>query len=142
MEQDIRPMMPPRLESVELTIQHVRQEGEGMPVIDRNSAEGPLNSISGQARGDPRILVNVIIVVVVDEVMPQGLAKDDPDDQREEKRDDSDSGDNVIGPGRRLRRGCLLLYCTLFRLAPMPHGFRIADCGRELAGRATVLGDW
>ena len=71
MEQDIRPMMPPWLESVELTIQHVRQEGEGMPVIDGDSAEGPLNSISGEAAGDPRILVNVIIVIVVDELMSQ-----------------------------------------------------------------------
>ena len=50
-----------------------------MPVVGMHMSEGPLNPVEGEAVRDPWILVDVVIVVVVDELVPEGLAEDGPD---------------------------------------------------------------
>src|SRR5438477_13090314 len=89
MQQDIRQMMSLRLETVKLTIQHVRDGGKGMPVISMHMGEGPLNPLEGETVRDPWIFVYVLIVIVVDELVPNGLAEDDPDNCHKEHTDDA-----------------------------------------------------
>jgi hypothetical protein len=43
MKQNVGQMMAPRLEPVQLAIQHVRDRGERVPVGGVNMGEGPLN---------------------------------------------------------------------------------------------------
>ena len=96
MEQDIGEMMPRRIQAVELAVQHVGQGGQGMPVDPMPLGEGLDNPVPTEPPGDGGILVNVNIIVVVDELMVQGLAKDGPDGRGESKAD----GDREPRPGR------------------------------------------
>src|SRR5436190_9224091 len=100
MQQHVRQMMSPGLETVKLTIQHVRNRGQRMPIGSMDMREGPLNSIETEAFRDPWILANVLIVVVVDELMPQCLAEDNPDNSHKENTDHA--GNNPFpGSARR-----------------------------------------
>ena len=103
MQQHIRQMMSPWLETVKLTIQHVRNGGQRMPVVSVHMRESPLNPVQGETVHDPWIFGNVLIVVVVDELVPEGLAKDDPDNSHKENRDDA-SDEAAVNTRRRLRR--------------------------------------
>src|SRR5438876_8884456 len=104
MQQHVRQMMSPRLETVELTIQHVRNGGKRMPVISMHMGEGPLNPLEGETVRDPWIFVYVLIVVVVDKLVPNGLAEDDPDNSRKKNADHA-GDDPLTGSARRgLRR--------------------------------------
>src|SRR5436189_1356189 len=103
MQQDVGHMMSPGLDSVKLTIQHVRNGGKRMPVVSMHMGEGPLYPFNGETVRNPRILVNVLIVVIVDELMPKGLAEDDPDNCHKEKTDDA-SDNPLTGSARRRPR--------------------------------------
>src|SRR5438552_13205562 len=103
MQQDIRQMMSPRLETVELTIQHVRNGSQRMPVVRMHMGEGPLNPLEGETVRDPWILVYVLIVVVVDKLVPNGLAEDDPDNCH---KDSADHAGNDPVTDRPRRRRC------------------------------------
>ena len=89
MQQDVRQMMSPRLEAVKLTIQHVRNGGKRMPVVSMHMGEGPLHPVEAKTAPDSRISENIGIVIVVDELVPQSLAKNDPDNCHQENRDDA-----------------------------------------------------
>jgi len=89
MQQHVRQMMSPRLETVKLTIQHVRNGGQRMPIGSMHMSEGPLNPVEGETVRDPWILANVLIVVVVDELVPKRLAKRNPDNARKQNADDA-----------------------------------------------------
>src|ERR1700730_11366635 len=98
-------MMPPRLETVELTIQHVRNGGKRMPVVRVHMGAGPLNPFKCEACCDPWIFINVLFVVEVNELMPESLAEDDPDNSRKENRDDT--SDNAVAPSvRKMALSC------------------------------------
>src|SRR4051794_34526901 len=87
-------MMSPRLETVKLTIQHMGNGGERMPIVCVHMSEGPPDPVEGKTVRDRWILVNVVIVIVVDELVPKGLAKNDPDKACKENRDSA--GDEVL----------------------------------------------
>ncbi len=82
-------MVSPRLETIELTVQHVRDGGERMPVVSMHTGEGPLNAAERETIGNPWISVNVNVVVIIYELMIKRLAKGDPDDSRKENTDDA-----------------------------------------------------
>src|SRR5205085_8425742 len=105
MQQHVRQMMSPRLETIKLTIQHVRNSGQRMPVVGMHMGEGPLNPVNGETIRDPWIFVNVLIVVVVDELVPKGLAEDDPDNSRQENTDYAND-DPLTGSADRGLRSC------------------------------------
>ena len=102
-------MMSPRLETVELTIQHVRNGRERMPVVSMHMSERPLNPVECETVRYRWILVNIVIVVVVHELVPEGLAEDNPDNSDKEKRDKA--GDEVFTVGSRK----LVLSCAVSR---------------------------
>jgi len=79
--------MSPWLETVELTVQHVRDAGERVPVDTMRMSESPLDSAECETSGDPGISVNVSAVVIIDELMTKRLAKGDPDYGRKENTD-------------------------------------------------------
>jgi len=100
-------MMSPRLETVKLTIQHVRNGGKRMPVVSMHMGEGPLNPLEGETVRDPWILVYVLIVIVVNELVPEGLAEDDPDNCHKENTDDA--SDDPLTIRARRNPGCAAL---------------------------------
>ena len=89
MKENVSQMMSPRLESVELAIQHMRDCGERVPVGRVNMGEGPFNIAWGETIDDCRIGVNVRTIVVIHEVVMQGLAECDPDNAGEQNADDA-----------------------------------------------------
>ena len=88
MQQDVRQMMSPRLEAVELAIEHVRDGGERMPVGSMNMSERPLDRAKREPIRDLGILVNVLPVIIADELMVNDLPEGHPDDCRKENADD------------------------------------------------------
>ena len=85
MQQHVRQMMSPRPETVEFAIQHVRNRGQRMPVVGMHMREGPLHPVESKAARDPWIFVHVLVIIVVDELVPEGLAEDDPDNSHKEE---------------------------------------------------------
>ena len=88
-KQDVRQMMAPGVESVELAVKHMRDRGEGVPVSRVNMGEGPLNTAWGETVDDSWIGVNVRTIVVVHELVVQRLAECDPDNAGEQNADDA-----------------------------------------------------
>lgn len=82
--------MSPGLKTVDLTIEHMRNAGERMPVGSMHVSESPLDPVESETFGDPWILANILVVIVIDELMSEGLTENDPDD-RDKK--DTDAGD-------------------------------------------------
>src|SRR3954471_5977140 len=80
-------MMPPRIQTVELAIDHVRDPGEGMPVRRMEMGESPKNAFESQAARDLGVLRHVFEVVVVNEAVIQRLAKHDPGQNGERRTD-------------------------------------------------------
>src|SRR5208283_2956134 len=76
MQQDVDQVMTARiLQAIQLTIQHVREPREGVPVGGMSLGEGPDESFEGDSTFDLRILVHVLVIIVVDEPMPSRLAE-------------------------------------------------------------------
>jgi len=71
-------MVPRRIESEQLAIQHVRNRCQRMPISGVRMCERRQHTVDGYARGDLRILVDIGLIVVADEVMTEGLPKHDP----------------------------------------------------------------
>jgi hypothetical protein len=82
MEKDTRKMVAAGIEAEELKIQHVRERGKRMPVSRVGLSEGQADAIERKARGHDRTFINVILIVISDELVPKGLAKDQPDKTR------------------------------------------------------------
>ena len=64
-----------------LAIDHVRDRGQGMPVVIIEMSERPSHSRNREALSNIRILVNVFIIVVIDEVVAERLPKHRPRDR-------------------------------------------------------------
>jgi len=59
--------MPPRVSPIELTVQHVRQPCQGIPIVGVGTGESPDGAFPSQACLKMRIFRHVLVVVVVDE---------------------------------------------------------------------------
>ena len=75
-------MMPPGLEPVELTFQHVRDGGEWLPVASAEMSKGPLRIIKSKTAGYSWIGIDVSTIVVIHELVIKVLAEHNPDDAR------------------------------------------------------------
>ena len=73
MEEHTRQVVPSRLQTEQLAIEHVRHPGERMPVGNRHCCEGPSNVAPGQTLVNARILPDVSAVIIVDEIMLERL---------------------------------------------------------------------
>jgi len=61
-----------------------------MPVLGMNVAKSPANAGQVKPASYFRIFIDVVLIVVIDEVVTEGLTKDDPRNCRE-KNADSDT---------------------------------------------------
>jgi len=68
-------MVSPGLKAVELAIHHMRNGSQRMPVGGMNVGKSPLDPTQGDTVGNPWIFVKVVVVVVVNELIPDSLAK-------------------------------------------------------------------
>src|SRR2546423_1428995 len=89
-------MMSPRLKPVELAIKHVRDGGNRVPVVGVHMGKGPANSAKAEAARDLRLIVDVNIIVVVQELVPDGLAKHNPH-KNGKKNADCTGGRQIAG---------------------------------------------
>src|ERR1700730_7033531 len=78
-------MMPTSAQIEELTIEHVRNRRERMPVPRVRMCERPHDSFPADAVGYNRVCINVDAVVVVDEVMTERLTKNEPGDPNQKE---------------------------------------------------------
>ena len=102
MEQNVRQMIAPGLETTELIVQQVGEPGQGMPVGALVGGEGPVDALRGQAVFQVPVPIDVVGVVEVDEVEGDRLAEDDGDRQQEQAADDCRHAEI---PGREFRAG-------------------------------------
>src|SRR5437899_11329423 len=94
-------MVTPRLQAVELTIQHVRHRSEWMPVTGMDMGERPFDPSCRKTICNPWILDDVTLIVVTYELVPKRLTKSDPDNC--EKK----NSDHGVDQGRcERRKGC------------------------------------
>src|SRR4030095_11473149 len=82
-QKNICEMMSGRLQTVQLTIQHVRNDRERMPVTTYSVRKGPKHALRRKPCGDLSVLVNILWVVVGDELVRYGLTENQPGDPGE-----------------------------------------------------------
>ena len=85
-------MLRARIQAEQLTIQHVRDRGQRMPVLGVDVGEGPTNSGPTYARTHVGVVVNIQRIVVVDELVVERLPEYRPCDRGQE------DGDAESGP--------------------------------------------
>ena len=78
MQQHVDQMVPCRIESEQLAIQHVRNRCQRMPISRVRFSECRNDAARRYTRGDPWIVINISLVVVGDEIMTESLSKYDP----------------------------------------------------------------
>src|ERR1044072_2221780 len=75
-----------------LSIEHVKDRGNRMPIVCVHMSKGPDNAIKRKAVGNPWVVEDILPIVVIHELVAAGLAKDDENHHRQ---DDTDNGDNT-----------------------------------------------
>src|SRR5207253_7853909 len=80
-QKNVGEMMSGRLESVELAIEHVRNDRERVPDTGDSVFKSPEDPFQRKACDDLCILINVLWIVEADELMSQGLAENQPRDR-------------------------------------------------------------
>src|SRR6266446_415055 len=123
-QQDVCEMVAARSEIVELTVDHVRDGRERMPVIGLSVSERFGQAMPTQSSTDQWISVNVRLVVVVYEIVAQGLAEDEPNQN-------DDDGANAELRQTRWRTRC---NCS----GPDLHANTAGDPLRLLGRRFTI----
>ena len=77
-KEDIGEMMSARIQTIKLTVQHMGNPGQRMPVGGMEMGEGPDDSLDRQTARDLRILIDIVAVIKIDELVMNRLAKDQP----------------------------------------------------------------
>ena len=78
MQEDIGKVVPARVQSVELAIEHMCNRRQWVPVFGMDMRKRPGDVGDADAAGDPRVLIDVARIVVINEIVPECLTKDDP----------------------------------------------------------------
>src|SRR5437016_6937990 len=86
-QEDICGMVTSRLQSIYLAVEHMRDRRQRMPVHGVNMGECPGNAAEADAACYFSVLINVARIVVVNEVVPESLAKNKPGQRGEKKAD-------------------------------------------------------
>ena len=61
-----------------------------MPMADLGKSKSPSNPLRGKSRKNVRVLVNIHSVIVIDEAVPNRLAKYNPHDDYKKETDSQD----------------------------------------------------
>jgi len=78
MQEDIGKVVPACVQSVELAIEHMCNRRQRVPVFGMDMRKRPGDVGDADAAGDPRVLIDVTRIVVVNEFVPDCLNKDGP----------------------------------------------------------------
>ena len=78
MQEDIGKVVPACVQSVELAIEHMCNRRQRVPVFGMDMRKRPRDVGDADAVGDPRVLIDVTRIVVVNEIEPECLSIDDP----------------------------------------------------------------
>ena len=81
-QQQIREMMAASLPLVQLPIEHVREPGEWMPIIEMAVRERPRQSVQCETAGHIGIIINIFRVIIINEVVTKRLPENQPRDRR------------------------------------------------------------
>src|ERR1051326_7931536 len=88
MEEHAGEMMPARLQPEQLTIEHVRERGQRMPVARVRVRKRPDHIAEAQSSAHNRVLVDVNVIVEVNEIMPKRLPEHDPRERNQRNAND------------------------------------------------------
>ena len=93
MKEHIRKVMSTSVQPEKLAIEHMRNTRQRVPVSRMKMGKYSNYAIEGEALDDARILININVVIEIDEIVPERLSKDQPDDcdqtETDEKRRES-----------------------------------------------------
>ena len=78
MDERVYEQMATGLKTEDLAVEHMGEPGERMPACGMKRREGPSDPVQGQAVDDHRVVPDVVIVVVVDELMGSGPGRKPP----------------------------------------------------------------
>jgi hypothetical protein len=81
--------MPAWIQTIELTVQHVRKPGQWVPVAEERGRESPDHAVSGQSRLDTLVFEHVPTVIELNERMTGRLPVDGAGDEKKKQNDDS-----------------------------------------------------
>src|SRR5881628_2251993 len=87
MPDDAHCVMPARIVLKERPIHHVRNPGKGMPISRSASRHGPSDSVQGEAGLHSRILRYIDGIIVIDEIVAEGAARDEQGSKKERGTD-------------------------------------------------------
>ena len=71
-------MVAPRIQTVKLAIEHAQNRRQRMPVRSVHMSERPQYSLRRETRGDVRVLVDVVVIIIADEFVMNRLAECQP----------------------------------------------------------------
>jgi hypothetical protein len=84
-QKNVAEMVPGRLQAVQLTIKHVRNGRERVPVTAYLVCKSPRDPFQRKACCNVCILINVLGIIVGDELMAQSLTENQPGDPGENR---------------------------------------------------------
>src|SRR5678815_3228593 len=91
-----------------------------MPIVRMHIGEGPNNSFQTKSTRDPRILIDIVMVIIVDELMSKRLTENDPDNGHKEKTNNNGAGPFLVSTRLETRTDVSLL--TLVPRSRDSHG--------------------
>ena len=78
---------PPGVQTEKLNVDHMRQPGERVPVVDVGGGKGPDKAVQGQPPPDDRIIGDIVVVIEADEAVIDHPAVDDQRQNRDNGAD-------------------------------------------------------
>src|ERR1043166_1899818 len=112
MEEHAGEMMPARLQPEQLTVEHVRERGQRMPVARVRVRKRPDHIAEAQSSAHDRVLVDVNVIVEVNEIMPKRLPEHDPRDRNQRNATEKRVSPRPVPPPATLRRANFLAQRT------------------------------
>src|ERR1041384_3229197 len=107
MEKHVGEMMPARLQPEQLTIEHVRERGQRMPVARVRVRKRPDHIAEAQSSAHDRVLVDVNVIVEVNEIMPKRLPEHDPRERNQTNAHEQSGSTRTVSSPANLRRAQL-----------------------------------
>ena len=85
----------------ELAIEHVRDRGEGMPVLGMNMRERPRDATPAQSRTHVRVIEHVKRIVIINELVMERLSEHRPRDRDQKEADAEQRPARLFDPHHR-----------------------------------------
>ena len=141
-QQHIGEVVPPRCQTVDLAVEHVRDPRQRMPVAVVTATEDPGDSVPGESLTDVRVGIHVHVVINVDELVSERPAEDQSHRQHEKTADGLHEIGRALPSVRRAQQRLLWRRQSVLWSAAAAFLPRFATHARLLIlGEATLV-DW